>query len=158
LKNELDELVVKLKGMEAGTPAEDKAAKMVRMIDDSSRNMEILLDRIEDLSNRFSDDIKSVIEKAMVFLGAIPSEETTSSVIRHISKADAEISRIREDSVKAAKGIRETGGPLAMMLSSLKELKKIVEAGEVEVVEEEKEKMKGEELPDLSLNIRGKEE
>ena len=158
LKNELDELVIKLKGMEAGTPGEDKAAKMVRMIDDSSRNMEILLDRIEDLSNRFSDDIKSVIEKAMVFLGAIPSEETTSSVIRHISKADAEISRIREDSVKAAKGIRETGGPLAMMLSSLKELKKIVEAGEVEVVEEGKEEMKGEELPDLSLNIRGKEE
>ncbi len=158
LKNELDELVVKLKGMEAGTPAEDKAEKMLRMIDDSSRNMEILLDRIEDLSNRFSDDIKSVIEKAMVFLGAIPSEETSSSVIRHISKADAEISRIREDSVKAAKGIREIGGPLAMMLSSLKELKKFVEAGEVEVVEEGKEKMKGEELPDLSLNIRGKEE
>ncbi len=158
LKNELDELIFKLKGMEAGTPAEDKAEKMLRMIDDSSRNMEILLDRIEDLSNRFSDDIKSVIEKAMVFLGAIPSEETTSSVIRHISKADAEISRIREDSVKAAKGIREIGGPLAMMLSSLKELKKIVEAGEVEVVEEGKEKMKGEELPDLSLNIRGKEE
>ncbi|MEA2033496.1 MAG: tubulin-like doman-containing protein [Euryarchaeota archaeon] len=158
LKNELDELVVKLKGMKAGTPAEDKAAKMVRMIDDSSRNMEILLDRIEDLSNRFSDDIKSVIEKAMVFLGAIPSEETSSSVIRHISKADAEISRIREDSVKAAKGIREIGGPLAMMLSSLKELKKIIEAGEAEVVEEGKEKMKGEELPDLSLNIREKEE
>nr|QNO54020.1 tubulin-like protein CetZ [Methanosarcinales archaeon ANME-1 ERB6] len=158
LKNELDELVIKLKGMEAGTPAEDKAEKMVRMIEDSSRNMEILLDRIEDLSNRFSDDIKSVIEKAMVFLGAIPSEETSSSVIRHISKADAEISRIREDSVKAAKGIREIGGPLAMMLSSLKELKKIVEAGEVEVVEEGKEKMKGAELPDLSLNIRGTEE
>ncbi len=158
LKNELDELIFKLKGMEAGTPAEDKAEKMLRMIDDSSRNMEILLDRIEDLSNRFSDDIKSVIEKAMVFLGAIPSEETSSSVIRHISKADAEISRIREDSVKAAKGIREIGGPLAMMLSSLKELKKIVEAGEAEVVEEGKEKMKGEELPDLSLNIRGKEE
>lgn len=158
LKNELDELIFKLKGMEAGTPAEDKAEKMLRMIDDSSRNMEILLDRIEDLSNRFSDDIKSVIEKAMVFLGAIPSEETSSSVIRHISKADAEISRIREDSVKAAKGIREIGGPLAMMLSSLKELKKIVEAGEVDVVEEGKEKMKGEELPDLSLNIRGKEE
>ena len=159
LKNELDELVVKLKGMEAGTPAEDKAEKMVRMIDDSSRNMEILLDRIEDLSNRFSDDIKSLIEKAMGFLGRIPSEETTSSVIRHISKADAEISRIRADSVKAAKGIREIGGPLAMMLSSLKELKKIIEAGEVEVVEEGKEKkMKVEELPDLSLNIRGKED
>jgi len=157
LKNELDELIFKLKGMERA-PAGDKAEKMLRMIDDSSRNMEILLDRIEDLSNRFSDDIKSVIEKAMVFLGAIPSEETTSSVIRHISKADAEISRIREDSVKAAKGIREIGGPLAMMLSSLKELKKIVEAGEVEVVEEGKEKMKGEELHDLSLNIRRKEE
>jgi len=157
LKNELDELVFKLKGMERA-PDEDKAAKMVRMIDDSSRNMEILLDRIEDLSNRFSDDIKSVIEKAMAFLGKIPSEETSSSVIRHISKADAEISRIREDSVKAAKGIREIGGPLAMILSSLKELKKIVEAGEVEVVEEGKEKMKGEELPDLSLNIRGKED
>ncbi|MCK4398445.1 MAG: hypothetical protein KAV25_05575, partial [Methanophagales archaeon] len=157
LKNELDELVVKLKGMEAGTPAEDKAEKMVRMVDDSSRNMEILLDRIEDLSNRFSDDIKSVIEKTMVFLGAIPSEETTSSVIRHISKADAEISRIRADSVKAAKGIREIGGPLAMMLSSLKELKKITESGESEAEteggEERKEKMKSVELPDLSLSM-----
>jgi len=132
---------------------------MLRMIDDSSRNMEILLDRIEDLSNRFSDDIKSVIEKAMGFLGRIPSEETTSSVIRHITKAESEISKIREDSMKAAKGIKEMGGPLAMMLSSLKELKKIIETGEVAVaVEEGKEKRKIEELPDLSLNIRGEEE
>jgi len=161
LKNELDELIFKLKGMERA-PAEDKAEKMLRMINDSSRNMEILLDRIEDLSNRFSDDIKSVIEKAMVFLGKIPSEETTSSVIRHITKAESEISKIREDSMKAAKGIKEMGGPLAMMLSSLKELKKITESGEseaeTEVGAERKEKMKSVELPDLSLNMRGKEE
>jgi len=162
LKNELDELIFKLKGME-GAPGEDKAAKMLRMVNDSSRNMEILLDRIEDLSNRFSDDIKSVIEKAMGFLGKIPSEETTSSVIRHITKAESEISKIREDSMKAAKGIKEMGGPLAMMLSSLKELKKITEAGEseaeveAEVGAERKEKMESVELPDLSLNIREKE-
>ncbi len=159
LKNELDELVFKLKGME-GAPGEDKAAKMVRMIDDSSRNMEILLDRIEDLSNRFSDDIKSVIEKAMGFLGRIPSEETTSSVIRHITKAESEISKLREDSMKAAKGIKEMGGPLAMMLSSLKELKKITEAEESEAETEggEERKTQDIELPDLSLNIRGKED
>ncbi len=156
LKNELDELIFKLKGMERA-PAEDKAEKMLRMIDDSSRNMEILLDRIEDLSNRFSDDIKSVIEKAMGFLGRIPSEETTSSVIRHITKAESEISKIREDSMKAAKGIKEMGGPLAMMLSSLKELKKITESvgseAETEGGEERKEKMKSVELPDLSLSM-----
>ncbi|NQE05154.1 Tubulin-like protein CetZ [ANME-1 cluster archaeon GoMg1] len=161
LKNELDELIFKLKGME-GAPAGDKAEKMLRMIDDSSRNMEILLDRIEDLSNRFSDDIKSVIEKAMGFLGKIPSDETTSSVIRHITKAESEISKIREDSMKAAKGIKEMGGPLAMMLSSLKELKKIMESGESKAEtkggEERKGKMKGVELPDLSLNMgRGEE-
>ncbi|MBC8520957.1 MAG: hypothetical protein H8D26_03060, partial [Methanomicrobia archaeon] len=155
LKNELDELTSKLKGIEAGTPGEDKADKMLKMIDDSARNMEILIDRIEDLSNRFSDDIKSVIEKAMGFIGKIPSEDTTSSVLRHIAKAESEISKIREDSMKAAKGIREMGGPLAMMLSSLKELKKITEAGvseaEAEVVEERKGK--DIELPDLSLNM-----
>ena len=161
LKNELDELIFKLKGME-GAPAEDKAEKMLRMIDDSSRNMEILLDRIEDLSNRFSDDIKSVIEKAMGFLGRIPSEETTSSVIRHITKAESEISKLREDSMKAAKGIKEMGGPLAMMLSSLKELKKITESvgskAETEGGEGRKGKKKGVELPDLSLNMgRGEE-
>ncbi len=161
LKNELDELIFKLKGME-GVPSKDKAAKMLRMIDDSSRNMEILLDRIEDLSNRFGNDIKSVIEKAMVFLGRIPSEETTSSVIRHLTKAESEISKLREDSMKAAKGIKEMGGPLAMMLSSLKELKKITESGEseaeAEAGAERKEKMKSVELPDLSLNIgRGEE-
>nr|QNO52985.1 chromosome partition protein Smc [Methanosarcinales archaeon ANME-1 ERB6] len=156
LKNELDELIFKLKGMERA-PAEDKAEKMLRMIDDSSRNMEILLDRIEDLSNRFSDDIKSVIEEAMVFIGKIPSEETTSSVIRHITKAESEISKLREDSMKAAKGIKEMGGPLAMVLSSLKELKKITEAGESEAETEggegRKEKSKSVELPDLSLSI-----
>jgi len=159
LKNELDELTSKLKGIEAGAPGEDKADKMLRMIDDSSRNMEILIDRIEDLSNRFSDDIKSVIEKAMVFLGKIPSEDTTSSVLRHITKAESEISKIRENSMKAAKGIREMGGPLAMMLSSLKELKKITESGESKVEAEvgEERKEKDIELPDLSLNIREKE-
>ncbi len=169
LKNELDELVFKLKGIEAGAPAEDKAEKMLRMIDDSSRNMEVLIDRIDDLSNRFSDDIKSVIEKAMSFIGGIPSEETTSSAIRHITKAESEISRMREDSMKAAKGIKGMGGPLAMMLSSLKELKKITESGESEVeVEAEvvegwggkmKREGKGIEMPDLSLNMgRGEEE
>lgn len=162
LKNELDELISKLRGMDAGAPAEDKAEKMLRMIDDSSRNMEILIDRIEDLSNRFSDDIKAVIEKSMVFLGKIPSEETTSSVIRHITKAESEISKIREDSMKVAKGIKEMGGPLAMMLSSLKELKKITESGEleakIEVNKERKEKMKRVELPDLSTTLRRDEE
>ncbi len=153
LKNELDELISKLKGIEAGTPGEDKAEKMLKMIDDSARNMEILIDRIEDLSNRFSDDIKSVIEKAMGFLGKIPSEDTTSSVLRHIAKAESEISKIREDSMKAAKGIREMGGPLAMMLSSLKELKKITESGESEAEVAEERKGKDIELPDLSLNM-----
>jgi len=162
LKNELDDLISKLKGMDAGAPAEDKAGRMLRMIDDSSRNMEILIDRIEDLSTRFSDDIKAVIEKSMVFLGKIPSAETTSSVIRHITKAESEISKIREDSMKVAKGIKEMSGPLAMMLSSLKELKKITESGELEakteVDKEKKEKMKSVELPDLSTDIRRDEE
>ena len=162
LKKELDELLSKLKGIDAGAPAEDNAAKMLRMIDDSSRNMEILIDRIEDLSNRFSDDIKVVIEKSMVFLGKIPSEETTSSVIRHLTKAESEISKLREDSMKVAKGIKEMGGPLAMMLSSLKELRKMTESGELEakvkVDEARKEKMKSIELPDLSVDIRRDEE
>jgi len=162
LKNELDDLISKLKGMDAGAPAEDKAGRMLRMIDDSSRNMEILIDRIEDLSTRFSDDIKAVIEKSMIFLGKIPSAETTSSVIRHITKAESEISKIREDSMKVAKGIKEMGGPLAMMLSSLKELKKITESGELEakteVDKKKKEKMKSVELPDLSPNLRRDEE
>jgi len=162
LKNELDDLISKLRGMEAGAPPENKTEKMLRMIDDSSRNMEILIDRIEDLSNRFSDDIKTVIDKAMVFLGRIPSEDTSSSVIRHITKAEAEIARIREDSMKAAKGIKDMGGPLAMMLSSLKELRKIPESEGsetgVEVGEERKEKLKSVELPDLSLDVRRDEE
>jgi len=162
LKNELDELIAKLSGIEAGAPAETKTEQMLRMIDDSSRNMEILLDRIEDLSNRFSDDIKTVIDRALEFLGAIPSEDTTSSVIRHITKAEAEIARIREDSMKAAKGIKDMGGPLAMMLSSLKELRKIPESERseagVEMGEEQREKQKSVELPDLSLDIRRDEE
>jgi len=162
LKNELDQLIAKLSGMEAGVPAETKTEQMLRMIEDSSRNMEILIDRIEDLSNRFSDDIKAVIDRAMEFLGAIPSEDTTSSVIRHITKAEAEIARIREDSMKAAKGIKDMGGPLAMMLSSLKELRKIPESERseagVERGEEKREKQKSVELPDLSLDVRRDEE
>ncbi len=166
LKKELDELITKLRGMEAGAPAEDKGAKILRMSDDASRNMEILIDRIEDLSTRFSEDIKTVIDRSMVFLGKIPSGETTSSVIRHITKAESEISKIREDSMKVAKGIKDMGGPLAMMLSSLKELKKMTESGELAAAaeaeaklgEERKEKMPSVELPDLSLDIRRKEE
>ncbi len=64
--------------------------------------------------------------------------------------------------MKVAKGIKEMGGPLAMMLSSLKELKKITESGEleakIEVDKERREKMKGVELPDLSANLRRDEE
>ncbi|MCK4733871.1 MAG: hypothetical protein KAT65_15560, partial [Methanophagales archaeon] len=56
-----------------------------------------------------------------------------------------------------AKGIKEMGGPLAMMLSSLTELKKITESGgseaETEGGEGRKGKMKSVELPDLSLNM-----
>jgi hypothetical protein len=158
LKNELDELITKLRGLGGdATPAEPKTEKMQRMMDDASRNMEILIDRIEELSNRFSDDIKTVIDKSMVFLGKIPSEDTTPSVIRHLSKAEAEIAKLREDSMKAAKGIKEMGGPLALLLSSLKELKKITEpeepvAGVVDM--ERKEKKKSVELPDLSLDMR----
>jgi hypothetical protein len=162
LKNELDELIAKLRSIEAGAPAERKTTQMVRMIEDSSRNMEILLDRIEDLSNRFSDDIKAVIDRALGFLGKIPSEDTSSSVIRHITKAEAEIARIREDSMKAAKGIKDMGGPLALMLSSLKELRKLTESGEpgagAEMVEEKREKPKSVELPDLSLDVRREDE
>jgi len=66
------------------------------------------------------------------------------------------------NSMKVAKGIKEMGGPLAMMLSSLKELKKITESGEleakIEVDKERREKMKGVELPDLSANLRRDEE
>ncbi|MGC9443337.1 MAG: tubulin-like doman-containing protein [Candidatus Methanospirareceae archaeon] len=156
LKNELDEVITKLRGVGAATPAEPKTEKLRRMIDDAARNMEILIDRIEELSNRFSDDIKTVIDKSMDFLGKIPSEDTTPSVIRHISKAEAEIAKLREDSMKVAKGIKEMGGPLALLLSSLKELKKITEpedsvssVGGVERVEQERV-----ELPDLSLDMR----
>ncbi|MBN1456108.1 MAG: hypothetical protein JW945_07660 [Methanomicrobia archaeon] len=157
LKNELDELIAKLRGLGAATPAEPKTEKMRRMIDDAARNMEILIDRIEELSNRFSDDIKTVIDNSMVFLGKIPSGDTTPSVIRHISKAEAEIAKLREDSMKVAKGIRDMGGPLALLLSSLKELKKITEPkasvpGVVGV--EREEKKKSVELPDLSLDMR----
>ncbi|RZN42900.1 MAG: hypothetical protein EFT35_01565 [Methanophagales archaeon ANME-1-THS] len=162
LKKELDELLAKLKGIDAGAPAAENAEKMLRMIDDASRNMEILIDRIEDLSNRFSDDIKVVIEKSMVFLGKIPSEETTSGVIRQLTKAESEISKLREDSMKVAKGIKELGGPLALMLSSLKALKKITESGELEAeakgADERKGKMKSIELPDLSVGLRRDEE
>ena len=161
LKSDLDELVVKLKGLSAAAPAEPKTEKMQRMIDDAARNIEILIDRIEELSNRFSDDIKIVIDKSLVFLGKIPSEDITPSVIRHISKAEAEIAKLREDSMKAARGIKEMGGPLALLLSSLKELKKITEPAEsvsgVAGVEREA-KEKSVELPDLSLDMRRKEQ
>jgi hypothetical protein len=164
LKKEFDDLITKLRGMHAGSAPAESKAKMLRMTDDASRNMEILIDRIENLSNRFSDDIQTVIEKSMNFLGKIPSEETTSGVIRHITKAESEIARVREDSMKVARGIKEMGGPLAMVLSSLKELKGAVESGETEseakvgVGEEHGEEVKSIELPELSLDIRRKEE
>jgi hypothetical protein len=161
LKDELDELIPKLKG--AGTPTKDKVDRIVRMIDDSARNMEILIDRIDDLSNRFSEDIQVVIDNVMVFLGRIPSEETTPSVIRHVSKVESEVSKMREDSVKAARGIKKMEGPLAMLLSTLKELKGIAvlsgTEGEAETIREKREKRKAEiELPDLSLSLGRDEE
>ena len=160
LKKELDDLLTKLKGMETGAPAGPKAEKLQRMIDDSSRNMEILLDRIEELSNRLSEDINAVIERSMVFLGRIPSDATTASVIRHITKAEAEIALLREDTHKAATGIREMSGPLAQLLSSLRDLKKQTESRESvagAAGEARMEKPKAVELPDLSLDMRREE-
>ncbi|MFZ2070120.1 MAG: tubulin-like doman-containing protein [Halobacteriota archaeon] len=159
LKDELDDLIVRLKGTDAGRPAEDKAGKMLRMIDDSKRDMEILLDRIDDMSNSFSNEIEAFVEGAKDFIGKIPSGETTSSVIRQITKAETEISRIRESSMKAAKGIREMSSPLATLLAALKELKGIVEPeGEVEAGVMEVHGGKEMELPDLSTDIRRKED
>ncbi|MCW3138553.1 MAG: hypothetical protein OCU20_02205 [Methanophagales archaeon] len=164
LKTQVDDLIARLKGIKP--PAGDKAVKMLRMVDDAIRDIEILLDRIEEISNSFSSDIKVVVEKATEFLGAIPSKETTSAVIRHITKAESELSRIREDSMKAARGIRAIGEPLAEMSSSLRELKGMIEAGESELEleqgqgqgqgkgkgqEQEQEQM---ELPELSLDIK----
>ncbi len=150
----------RLKGTDAGRPAEEKAEKMLRMIDDSTRNLEILLDRIDAMSNSFSNDIEVFVENARGFLGNIPSDATTSGVIRQITKAETEISRIRENSMKAVNGIKEMGGPLATLLSSLKELKSILESegGESAEVVFEERKGTGVELPDLSLNLRRKEE
>ncbi len=160
LKDELDELMSRLKGTDAGRPAEEKAEKMLRMIDDSTRNLEILLDRIDAMSNSFSNDIEVFVENARGFLGNIPSDATTSGVIRQITKAETEISRIRENSMKAVNGIKEMGGPLATLLSSLKELKSILESEgrESDEVAFEERKGTGVELPDLSLNLRRKEE
>ncbi|OEU73459.1 MAG: hypothetical protein BA869_05340 [Desulfuromonadales bacterium C00003107] len=159
LKDELDELISRLRGTDAGQPAEDKAGKMQRMIDDSTRNMETLLDRIEDMSNSFSSDIEVFVENAKGFIGNIPSDATSSSVIRQITKAETEISRIRENTMKAVNGIKEMESPLATLLSALKELKSITESEgkEAEGVVVEGRKGKSVELPDLSLDMGRKE-
>jgi hypothetical protein len=159
LKDELDELISRLRGTDAGQPAEDKAGKMQRMIDDSTRNMETLLDRIEDMSNSFSSDIEVFVESAKGFIGNIPSDATSSSVIRQITKAETEISRIRENTMKAVNGIKEMESPLATLLSALKELKSITESEgeEAEGVVVEGRKGKSVELPDLSLDMGRKE-
>ncbi len=167
LKSLIDDQVARLRGVKMKAPAEDKAVKMMRMIEDAIRDMEILLDRIGDISNRFSTDIRGVVERATSFLGAIPSGDTTSAVIRQITKAESELSRIKEGSIKASKGIRSMGEPLAAMLSSLRELKSIIEAVELESEPESKSESGGQgggdrstelELPELSPEITGKEE
>jgi hypothetical protein len=160
LKTEFDELIAKLKGVEA--PAVDKAEKIVKMIDDSARNMEILTERIDDLSTRFGEDINSVLDRAMEFISGIPSEETSSSVIRHITKAESEVSTIRESSMKVVRGIGDMGEPIAMILATLRELKRVTEtsegAGEPAQVAEVIGKEDGLELPDLSLSLGREEE
>ena len=162
LKTEFEVLIAKLKG--AGAPASDKAEKIVKMIDDSARNMEILTERIDDLSNRFGEDINLVLDRAMEFISGIPSEETSSSVIRHITKAESEVSKIRETSMKVVRGMKDMGEPLAMILATLRELKRVTETSEAEgtgepaQVEAVTGKDNGPELPDLSLSLEREEE
>ncbi len=162
LKAEFDELITKLKGI--GAPASDKAEKLVKMTDDSARNMELLTDRIDDLSNRFGEDINLVVDQAMEFISAIPSEETTSSVIRQITRAESEVSKIRENSMKVVRGMRDMEEPLAMILATLRELKRVTGTSEAEGTGEpaqvaevigRKEEL---ELPDLSLTLGSEEE
>ena len=162
LKTEFEELITKLKGAEA--PGSDKAEKIVKMIDDSARNMEILTERIDDLSNRFGEDVNLVLDRAMEFISGIPSEETSSSVIRHITKAESEVSKIRETSMKVVRGMKDMGEPLAMILATLRELKRVTETSEAEgrgepaQVAEVIGKDEGPELPDLSLSLEREEE
>ncbi|NAS89529.1 hypothetical protein C4E24_07340 [ANME-1 cluster archaeon AG-394-G21] len=162
LKTEFEVLIAKLKGAEA--PGSEKAEKIVKMIDDSARNMEILTERIDDLSNRFGEDINLVLDRAMEFISGIPSEETSSSVIRHITKAESEVSKIRETSMKVVRGMKDMGEPLAMILATLRELKRVTETSEAEgtgepaQVEAVTGKDEGPELPDLSLSLEREEE
>ena len=162
LKTGFEVLITKLKGAEA--PGSEKAEKIVKMIDDSARNMEILTERIDDLSNRFGEDINLVLDRAMEFISGIPSEETSSSVIRHITKAESEVSKIRETSMKVVRGMKDMGEPLAMILATLRELKRVTETSEAEgtgepaQVEAVTGKDEGPELPDLSLSLEREEE
>ncbi len=157
LKSQLDGVIARLKGVKP--PLTAKVAKMMRMIDDAIRDMEILLDRINDISKRFSSDMNAMVENAKTFIGAIPSDETSSAVIRHITKAESELSRLKDESVKASRGIRDMGEPLAAILSSLRELKGMIgeteeEQGEQPVVEPQANI----ELPELSLDMGGEDE
>jgi len=101
--------------------------RLPRMLNETSKDVEILIDVIENISKNFNDDVQSAIHHVQDFLGQIPSEETTSSVIRHIAQANSEIEKISMGTKDAIRLMKELGTPLAKILLLLKDLRDIME-------------------------------
>jgi hypothetical protein len=122
----LKETILKLKD----TGVFENGDRLLRMLNETSKDVEILIDVIDNLSRNFDEDLQSVIHRVQDFLGRIPSEVTTSSVIRHIAQANTEIERINMGTKDAISVMKELGIPLAKILLAFKDLRDIMEREE----------------------------
>ncbi|MCW7075738.1 MAG: hypothetical protein OCU18_00365 [Candidatus Syntrophoarchaeum sp.] len=113
-----------------GAKAFEDGDRLLRMLNETYRDVEILIDVIDNLSKSFNDEVQTAIHNVQDFLGRIPSEETTSSVIRHIAQANSEIEKINMGTKDAIRLMKELGSPLAKILLLLKDLRDIMERAE----------------------------
>ncbi len=100
------------------------------MLNETTKDVEILIDLVDSLSKNFNGNVQSSIIRVQEFFGNIPSEETSSSVIRNIAQANGEIERISMGTKDSVKILKELGEPLTKLLRSMKELKELMEREE----------------------------
>ena len=126
IANNLGDTIEKLKDAEGFEDGD----RLRMMLNETTKDVEILIDLVDSLSKNFNGNVQSSIIRVQEFFGNIPSEETSSSVIRNIAQANGEIERISMGTRDSVKILKELGEPLTKLLRSMKELKELMEREE----------------------------
>lgn len=126
LKNNLDLTITQISNIKPPTNVQKE--KIETMLRDTSRNIEVLIDKLDVLSDRYNLEFQKQLSAIDEFIAKIPENETSASVIRDLTKLESVTSSLREDSVKTASNINSLKTPLSIILSKLNEFNSIIES------------------------------